>query len=167
MIQNLAEPLAAIQIFVDADACPVKDEVYRVAERHGVMVHVVANSGFRVPQSPLVSRVLVSDGFDAADDWIAGRASPSSIVVTADIPLAGRCLANGAEVLNHTGQPFTENSIGMALAMRGLMQDLRAMGEIGGGNKPFVPKDRSRFLEALERGITRLKRAGFTTGTAL
>ena len=155
-----------IQIFIDADACPVKDEAYRVAGRHGIMVHVVANSGFRVPQSPLITRVLVDGGFDAADDWIAERADKSSIVMTADIPLAARCLAKQAEVLNHTGQAFTESSIGMALAMRELMQDLRAMGEAGGGNKPFSPKDRSRFLEALERSIMRLKRAGFTTGQA-
>ena len=153
-----------IQIFIDADACPVKDEAYRVATRHGLMVHVVANSALRVPQSPRIKRVIVNDSFDAADNWIAERARTGSIVITADIPLAGRCLATGAEVLNHTGQPFTENSIGMALAMRELMQDLRAMGEAGGGNKPFGPKDRSRFLEALERSIVKLKRAGFLAG---
>jgi uncharacterized protein len=153
-----------IQIFLDADACPVKEEAYRVGERHGVVVHVVANSGFRVPQSPLIQRVIVDGGFDAADHWIAERATTSSIVVTADIPLAARCLESRAEVLNHNGQPFTHSAIGMALAMRGLMQDLRAMGEAGGGNKPFAPRDRSRFLEALERSIARLKRAGFTTG---
>jgi uncharacterized protein len=151
-----------LQILIDADACPVKEEVYRVAERHGVGVHVVANAGLRVPQSPLIRRVIVDGSFDAADNWIAERATPASIVITADIPLAARCLEAGAQVITHTGQPFTEQAIGMALAMRGLMQDLRAMGQAGGGNAPFSPKDRSRFLEALERGIVRLKRAGFS-----
>ncbi len=150
-----------IAIFIDADACPVKEEIFRVGDKQGVMVHVVANSFIRVPNSPLVQRVQVGSGFDAADDWIAERAGAGSIVITADIQLAGRCLGNGAQVIGPTGEAFTSQSIGMALAMRGLMQDLRAMGEVGGGNKPFSPKDRSRFLEALNIALTRLKRAGF------
>lgn len=150
-----------ITIFVDADACPVKEEILRVAGRHGVKACFVANSGFRLPASPLVERVLVGGGFDAADDWIAERAGPGVVVVTADIPLAGRCLKVGAEALGPTGQPFTDASIGMALAMRELMQDLRAMGEAGGGNRPFSPRDRSAFLSALDRTLNRLKRAGF------
>jgi len=151
----------AVVIYVDADACPVKNEVYRVAERHGVKVFVVANSFLMVPQSPLIERVVVSSGFDAADDWIAERARRGAIVVTADIPLAHRCVKTGADVIGPTGKPFTEASIGMALATRNLMEDLRAMGDVTGGPKPFSPKDRSAFLSALDVAINRLKRAGF------
>jgi uncharacterized protein YaiI (UPF0178 family) len=150
-----------IAVYVDADACPVKAEVYRVAERHGIRVHVVANSFLTVPASPLIERVVVSDGFDAADDWIAERVRRGSIVITADIPLAGRCLKAGADVIGPTGRPFTEASIGMALATRSLMEDLRAMGEVAGGPRPFSPKDRSAFLSALDLAVVRLKRAGF------
>ena len=151
----------AIEIFVDADACPVKTEVYRVAGRHRVKAYVVANSFLTVPNDPLVERVIVGAGFDAADDWIAERARRGAIVVTADIPLAHRCVSAGADVIGPTGKPFTEASIGMALATRNLMEDLRAMGDITGGPKPFSARDRSAFLSALDLTIVRLKRAGF------
>ncbi|KQU51772.1 hypothetical protein ASG72_09700 [Bosea sp. Leaf344] len=150
-----------IQIFVDADACPVKPEIYRVAERHGITVFVVANSFMAVPREPWIQRVIVSDGFDAADDWIAERAARGAIVVTGDIPLAARCIRAGADVIGHTGKPFTDASIGMALATRDMMEDLRAMGAASGGPRPFAPKDRSAFLQALDLAIQRLKRAGF------
>jgi uncharacterized protein YaiI (UPF0178 family) len=150
-----------IEIHVDADACPVKAEVYRVAERHRIKVYVVANSFMAVPQDALIERVIVGVGFDAADDWIAERARRGVVVITADIPLASRCVKAGADVIGPTGKPFTESSIGMALATRNLMEDLRAMGEVSGGPKPFSPKDRSAFLSALDLAIVRLKRAGF------
>jgi uncharacterized protein YaiI (UPF0178 family) len=153
--------LQAIEIYVDADACPVKPEIYRVAERHRIKVLVVANSFINVPRDALVERVLVGSGFDAADDWIAERARRGAIVVTADIPLASRCVKAGADVIGPTGRPFTEASIGMALATRNLMEDLRAMGDLSGGPKPFSPKDRSAFLSALDVAIVRLRRAGF------
>ena len=155
------ETFQAITIYVDADACPVKAEIYRVAERHGLKVFVVSNSFLQVPQDPLIERVVVSAGFDAADDWIAERAGRGAIVITADIPLASRCVKAGAEVIGPTGKPFTQASIGMALATRNLMEDLRAMGDVTGGPKPFSAKDRSAFLSALDVAINRLKRAGF------
>ncbi|KMO31560.1 YaiI/YqxD family protein [Methylobacterium aquaticum] len=148
----------AITIFVDADACPVKDEVYRVAGRHGACVVVVANSFITVPREPWIERVIVSDKLDAADDWIAERAGPQTVVVTADVPLASRCVKAGASVLAPTGKPFTESSIGMALATRDLMQSLREAGAVTGGPKPFSPKDRSAFLGALDRALMRLRR---------
>jgi len=150
-----------IQIYIDADACPVKDEVYRVAGRYGLKIWVVANSFMQVPQSPLIERVIVDGGFDAADNWIAERAAPGAIVITSDIPLASRCVKAGAEVIGNSGKPFTESSVGMALATRNLMQDLRAMGEVTGGPKPFAARDRSRFLSALDETVVRLKRAGY------
>jgi uncharacterized protein YaiI (UPF0178 family) len=150
-----------IEIHVDADACPVKAEIYKVAERHRVKVYVVANSFMMIPQSPLIERILVNDGFDAADDWIAERARRGVVVITADIPLAHRCVTAGADVIGPTGRPFTQASIGMALATRNLMEDLRAMGDVTGGPKPFSGKDRSAFLSALDLAIVRLKRAGF------
>ncbi|MEQ4600493.1 MAG: YaiI/YqxD family protein, partial [Methylobacteriaceae bacterium] len=122
-----------IVVYVDADACPVKDETYRVAGRYGLHVYVVANSFMALPREPWIERVVVSDGFDAADDWIAARARPGAIVVTADVPLASRCVKAGAEVLAPTGKPFSESGIGMALATRNLMQDLREAGAITGG----------------------------------
>ncbi|MHA6723419.1 YaiI/YqxD family protein [Sphingomonas sp. RS2018] len=147
------------RILVDADACPVKDEIYRVAWRTEVPVTLVANSHFRIPDHPLVSRIVVSDGFDAADDWIADSADAASIVVTADILLADRCLKAGATVLSPTGKPFTSASIGGAVATRAIMADLRAgLGEGIGGPKPFAKEDRSRFLSALDTAIARLKR---------
>jgi uncharacterized protein YaiI (UPF0178 family) len=160
----MTAPPQAIEIFVDADACPVKAEIYRVAERHRLRVFVVANSFLAVPNHPLIERVTVSNGFDAADDWIAERARRGAVVVTADIPLAHRCVKAGADVIGPSGKPFTEASIGMALATRNLMEDLRAMGDITGGPKPFSAKDRSAFLSALDLAIVRLRRAGFPSG---
>ena len=148
----------AVTILVDADACPVKEEIYRVAERYKAQVRVVSNSPFRVPVSERVKRVVVSDGFDAADDWIAEHASPRSVVVTADILLAERCLKAGARVLKHDGREFDAASIGSAIATRAIMEDLRAgMDGMGGGPPPFGKADRSRFLQALDRVLVELK----------
>jgi len=153
--------MSELRIFVDADACPVKDEIYRVAERHAVPVSVVSNSPFRVPTGPLVERVVVSEGFDAADDWIAERAGARSVVITADILLADRCVKAGATVLAPTGKPFTAASIGGAVATRAIMADLRAGADgLMGGPKPFAKADRSRFLQSLDTALVRLKRAG-------
>jgi uncharacterized protein YaiI (UPF0178 family) len=149
-----------LRIFVDADACPVKDEVYRVAERHGVAVSIVSNSAMRVPVGPMVERVVVGSGFDAADDWIAERAGPSAIVITADILLADRCLKAGATVIAPNGKPFTDSMIGAAIATRAIMADLRAGGDAIGGPPPFGKTDRSRFLSALDEALVRLKRRG-------
>jgi len=149
----------AIQILVDADACPVKDEIYRVAWRHEVAVKVVSNSRLRVPEHPLIERVVVSDGFDAADDWIAEAANTQSVVVTADILLADRALKAGATVLGHNGKPFTMASIGPAIATRAIMADLRSgMSDGMGGPPPFSKADRSQFLQALDSALVRLKR---------
>lgn len=147
-----------IRILVDADACPVKDEVYRVAERHGVGVAIVSNSHMRVPLVPWVERVVVSDGFDAADDWIAEAADRDCVVVTADILLADRCLKAGATVIAPNGKPFTGASIGGAIATRAIMADLRAGGEQLGGSPPFAKTDRSRFLQSLDTALVRLAR---------
>ena len=152
---------AAIAVYVDADACPVKQEVYRVAERHALKVFVVSNTPIAIPRHPLVERVVVAAGMDAADDWIAQRAAKGAIVVTQDIPLAARAVKAGAVAIAPNGKPFTEDTIGMALATRNLMDSLRSAGEITGGPKPFAPKDRSAFLQSLDREIVRLKRAGF------
>jgi uncharacterized protein YaiI (UPF0178 family) len=149
---------AAISIFVDADACPVKPEVYRVAERYGLKVYVVANSFINVPRDPRIERVVVNDSFDAADDWIAERAGATDIVVTADIPLADRSLRKGATVIGSTGVPFTSASIGMAMANRDLLANLRAMGEVSGGPRPMTQRDRSRFLSSLDEAVNRLRR---------
>ena len=146
------------RIYVDADACPVKDEVYRVAARHGLPVSVVANGFIRVPQDPLIERVAAGTAPDAADDWIAARAGASDIVITADVPLASRCVKAGAQVIAPTGKPFTEESIGMAVAVRDLLHDLRSAGEVTGGPRPFSPRDRSAFLSALDQAIRRLQR---------
>jgi uncharacterized protein YaiI (UPF0178 family) len=146
-------------ILVDADACPVKDEIYKVAYRHEVPVTIVSNSHFRVPAHPLVRRVVVSDGFDAADDWIAERADPHAIVITADILLADRAIKAGASVIAPNGKPFTSSSIGGAIATRAIMADLRAGGDAIGGPPPFRKEDRSRFLSALDAALVRLKRA--------
>jgi uncharacterized protein len=150
-----------IRIFVDADACPVKAEIYRVAERHGARVIVVSNSVIAILQAPWVERVIVGAAPDAADDWIAERAVRGDIVVTADIPLAARGVKAGADVIGPTGRAFDEASIGMTLATRNLMDDLRSAGQITGGPRPFAQKDRSAFLSALDLAIVRLKRAGF------
>ncbi|MXO63771.1 YaiI/YqxD family protein [Qipengyuania oceanensis] len=149
----------APMILVDADACPVKDEIYRVAERFKAPVRVVSKSPFRVPVSDRVKRVVVSDSFDAADDWIADNAGPHTVVVTGDILLAERCLKAGATVIAHNGKPFDAASIGSAIATRAIMADLRAgMDGIGGGPPPFSKADRSRFLQALDRVLTAMTR---------
>lgn len=145
-------------IYIDADACPVKSEVYRVAERHAVAVYVVANSIIAIPRDPRVRRIVVGADPDAADDWIAERAGRRDVVVTADVPLASRCVKAGATVLAPHGRAFTEDSIGLALATRNLMTDLRSAGETTRGPKPLAPADRSRFLSALHEAIVRLKR---------
>ena len=147
-------------IYVDADACPVKAEVYKVAERHRMPVRVVSNSFLRLPPDPRLELVVVGDALDAADDWIAERAGPKDVVVTADIPLASRCVKAGACVIAPDGRRFTPESIGMALATRNLMTDLREAGQITGGPKAFSQRDRSAFLSALHEAIERLKRAG-------
>lgn len=150
---------AALRILVDADACPVKDEIYRVAYRLDVPVIIVSNSHFRVPDHPLVSKVVVSDGFDAADDWIAEQADAAAVVVTTDILLADRALKAGATVIAPNGKPFTTSSIGGAIATRAIMADLRAGGDAVGGPPPFSKEDRSRFLQALDAALVKLKRA--------
>jgi uncharacterized protein len=147
-----------IAILVDSDACPVREEIYKVAGRHQVRVSIVANSYMRIPDDPLVERVIVNDKFDAADDWIAERAGPLSVVITADILLAERCVKAGAAVLAPTGKPFTENSIGMSVATRAIMADLRAGVGVTAGPAPFSPSDRSNFLSALHTALVRLKR---------
>lgn len=150
---------AAIRILVDADACPVKDEIFRVAYRLAVPVLVVSNAHLRVPQHPLIERVVVGDGFDAADDWIAERVDAGAVVITADILLADRCLKAGAgAVIAPNGKPFTTASIGNAVAVRAIMSDLRAGGERIGGPPPFAKEDRSRFLSALDEALGRLRR---------
>ena len=147
-----------IRILVDADACPVKEEIYKVAARHALPVTIVSNSWLRVPQVPMVDRVVVSDGFDAADDWIAGTADASCMVITADILLAERCLKAGSRVLAPTGKAFTSNSIGSAIATRAIMADLRAGGDQIGGPRPFTKSDRSNFLQALDRELVQMSR---------
>ena len=145
-------------LYVDADACPVKTEIYRVAERYKLKVFVVSNSYLNVPRDPRHELVVVSDSFDAADNWIAERAGPGDIVVTADIPLADRALKAGASVIGNTGVPVTAASIGMAMANRELLSNLRAMGEVTGGPKPMTQRDRSRFLSALDEAIQKINR---------
>lgn len=147
--------MSAPFILVDADACPVKDEIYKVALRHGVAVTVVTNGGVRIPDHPLVRREIVSGAFDAADDFIAGAADRNAIVVTADILLADRCLKTGATVIAPNGKPFTPSSIGGAIATRAIMADIRGSGDptAGGGQRPFSKEDRSRFLQALDAAI--------------
>ena len=151
--------MSAIRILIDADACPVKEEVYKVAWRRDVPVKVVSNARIRLPEHPLIERVLVSDSFDAADDWIADHADASAVVITGDILLADRCLKAGATVIGHNGRPFTEAGIGRAVATRAIMADLRAGGDAVGGPAPFAKADRSRFLQALDEALARLQRA--------
>ena len=146
------------EVYVDADACPVKDEVMRVAGRHGIKVYYVSNAWMRLPDGPLVNRVVVSDGFDAADDWIAETIAPGDIAITADIPLAARCLERGAQVVGPGGRPFTGDGIGAALAMRDLKSHLRDTGEIRDHGPSFTKQDRSRFLQALEQAIQSAKK---------
>ena len=150
--------MAGVRILVDADACPVKDEIYKVAWRHDVPATIVSNAHLRIPVHPLIDRVVVSDGFDAADDWIADAADARCVVITADILLADRCLKTGATVVSPTGKPFTPSSIGNAIAVRAIMADLRAGGDVIGGPAPFAKTDRSRFLSALDTALVRLKR---------
>jgi uncharacterized protein YaiI (UPF0178 family) len=145
-------------IYIDADACPVKDETYLVAKRHGLEVILVANAPMRIPSHPAIRLQVVSDGFDAADDWIVEQAGSGDIVITSDIPLADRSLKKGAFVLGNTGRPFTEENIGDALASREIASELREMGVMRGGPAPFQKKDRSEFLQQLEKAITALKR---------
>ena len=147
-----------MDIYVDADACPVKDETIRVAARHGLKTYLVSDGGIRPRQNPLVELVIVSQGADAADDWIAERIQKTDICITNDTPLAARCLERGALAIKPNGEPFTENSIGMALANRELMQSLRERGEITGGPKPFSKSDRSAFLNHLETTVQAAKR---------
>jgi uncharacterized protein YaiI (UPF0178 family) len=148
-----------IEIYVDADACPVKDEVYRVALRHGLKVFVVANAPIAVPREEWIERVTVGGGMDEADNWIAERAGQGDIVITADIPLADRGVKSGATVIAPNGKRFDEDSIGHTVATRNLLHELRSAGAITGGPKPFAPQDRSRFLQALDQAIVRLRRA--------
>lgn len=153
---NMAK--AGPRVLVDADACPVKEEVYKVALHHQVRITLVSNTWLRVPRDPLIDRVVVDSGFDAADNWIADTASPACVVITADILLADRCLKTGARVLAPNGKAFTADSIGSAIAVRAIMADLRAGGDQLGGPKSFSPTDRSRFLQALDAELVRLKR---------
>jgi uncharacterized protein YaiI (UPF0178 family) len=146
------------RILVDADACPVKEEIYKVAFRHGVPVTIISNSPIRVPAHELIDRVVVSDGFDAADDWIAERADAQAVCITADILLADRCLKAGGVVIAPNGKPFTTSSIGSAIATRAIMADLRAGGDVVGGPAPFAKSDRSHFLSALDEALVRMKR---------
>jgi hypothetical protein len=145
-------------LYIDADACPVKDEVYRVAERYGLPVFVVSNSWIRTPPVKRVTSVVVDEGPDVADDWIAERAGPADVVITADIPLADRVLKAGGQAIHPTGRVFTTDNIGAALASRGVGEHLRSMGEITGGPKPFTPADRSKFLQALDAAVVRARR---------
>jgi uncharacterized protein YaiI (UPF0178 family) len=146
-----------LNIYVDADACPVKEEVYRVARRYGLNVTLVANARQRIPDDERVALVVVREGMDAADDWIAEHAGEGDIVITADIPLAARCVRNGARVIGTTGKPFTEDNVGEALATRDLLAELRGAGELTSGPRPFQKQDRSRFLQALDTAIQAIR----------
>lgn len=162
-IRGMARP---ITLYIDADACPVKAEAYRVAERFvrrgtALKVVVVSNSPIAVPRDELIERVVVGQGMDEADNYIAERAARGDVVITADVPLAARAVKAGAEAIAPTGRPFSEDAIGMALATRNLMSDLRSAGAITSGPKAFAPADRTRFLGALDAALTRLTRAGF------
>jgi uncharacterized protein YaiI (UPF0178 family) len=165
-LNSSSAPPKSIAIYIDADACPVKPEVYRVAERHArkgtaLRVFVVSNSPIAVPRDELIERVVVGAGMDEADNWIAERAGRGDIVITADVPLASRCVKAGAAVIAPDGKAFTADSIGMTLATRNLMDSLRSAGEVTGGPRPFTPRDRSSFLAALDQALVRLKRDGF------
>ncbi len=162
----MSDSLKPIIIYVDADACPVKDQVYKVAARHALKVFIVANSHIYIPRDPAIELAVVAASPDAADDWIAERAGPGSIVITTDIPLAARAIKAGADAIAPNGRPFSENSIGLVLANRNLMQDLRETGTVTGGPKPFSARDRSAFLSALDLAIVRLKRRGFATAAS-
>src|ERR1700723_1941213 len=155
---TMTTPPNPTRIYVDADACPVKDEIYRVAARHGLAVTVVAGQFIRVPQDPMIDRIAAGSAMEAADDWVAAPAARGDIVIPSDIPPASRCVKAGAEVIAPNGKPFTEQSIGMTLAVRNLMTDLRSSGEVTGGPRSFAPRDRSAFLSALDQTIRRLQR---------
>jgi len=148
-----------LHIYVDADACPVKQEVYRVAGRCGLGVTLVSNSRMRIPDEPQITLEVVDGGFDAADDWIVEHVEPHDIVVTADVPLASRCLRKGAVVIGTTGRPFTDANIGAAVATRDLLSDLRGAGEITGGPSPITKRDRSRFLQSLDEAVQSIRRS--------
>ena len=148
-----------LHIYVDADACPVKQEVYRVARRYGLGVTLVANSWMRVPEEPWLALEVVGEGFDAADDWIVGRVHPDDIVITGDVPLASRCLKGGARVIGPTGRPFTDNNIGQVVATRDLLAGMRGAGEMTGGPPPITKRDRSRFLQQLDEVVQSIRRA--------
>lgn len=152
-----------LEIYVDGDACPVKQEILRVAERHGLVVYLVSNRGFRPCNNPRVRNIVVPEGPDAADDWIAQHIGAGDIAVTADIPLADRCVKAGAQVLGPTGKAFTEESIGATLATRDLMTHLREIGEVTSGSAGFSKQDRSRFLSGLDLAIQRIRRDGGST----
>jgi uncharacterized protein YaiI (UPF0178 family) len=147
-----------LHIFIDADACPVKNEVYRVAERYCLEVTLVANSSMRVPDDQRIKLEVVGNGFDAADDWIVDNVKPQDIVITADVLLASRCLKQGARVIGASGKPFTEANIGSAIATRDLLSDLRGAGEITGGPPPLTKRDRSLFLQKLDETIQFIRR---------
>lgn len=147
-----------MHIYIDADACPVKEEVYRVARRYALRVTLVANAPQRIPEDETFTLVVVREGMDAADDWIAEHAGEGDIVITADIPLAARCLRNGARVIGTTGRPFTEDNVGGALATRDILSDLRGAGQLTSGPPPFQKRDRSRFLQALDTAIQAIRR---------
>lgn len=147
-----------MRIFIDADACPVKDETYKVAARYGLKVYVVSNSFIQIPASPLIERRIVEAGPDVADDWIAGETQPGDIVVTNDIPLADRVLKAGGAAIAPNGRPFTADTIGSALAQRAIMEHIRSTGEVTGGPRPFAAADRSRFLQALDEAVNRERR---------
>lgn len=147
-----------LHIYIDADACPVKNEVYRVADREGLEVTLVSNSPMRIPEAPTVSIEVVGGGFDAADDWICDHVQPDDIVITADVLLADRCLKSGARVLGTSGKPFTEDNIGSIVATRNLMTDLRGAGEITGGPRPMTKRNRSLFLQNLHQMIQSIRR---------
>jgi uncharacterized protein YaiI (UPF0178 family) len=147
-----------LNIFVDADACPVKQEVYRVAKRYKLSVTLVAGSWMRIPDGVKITLKVVDKGMDAADDWIVEHLEANDIVVTADIPLAARCVERGAYVLGPTGKPFTEDNIGPALATRNLLSELREVGEVTGGPPPFDKRDRSRFLQGLDKAVNEIRR---------
>jgi hypothetical protein len=148
-----------LNIYVDADACPVKEEVYKVARRYRLRVTLVANTSMRIPEEELFTLVVVPEGIDVADDWIADRAGDGDIVITGDIPLAARCLAKGARVIGTTGNPFTDDNVGNALATREILSQLRGAGEPTSGPPPFTNRDRSRFLQALDAAIQSIQRA--------
>jgi hypothetical protein len=148
-----------LHIYVDADACPVKQEVYRVARRYGLEVTLVANSWMRVPEEPWLALEVVGDGFDVADDWIVARVQPDDIVITADVPLASRCLKAGARVIGPTGRPFTDDNIGQVVATRDLLAGIRGAGEMTGGPPPITKRDRSRFLQQLDEVVQSIRRA--------